>query len=317
MESTTVIMALWFVALRSVLAALPTTQTEFYVAIDGSDENPGTLQKPFATLRRAQESVRQQIAGRLQGNVGVFIRSGVYELTEALIFGPEDSGTEDHGVLYAAYPGETVVVSGGRRMGGWEKGPAGIWMTEVPGVKEGQWDFRQFYVNGRRATRARTPNQDDDPPYWRLVDARLPSSLEYFYLTFGPGKLQHWWNLSDVEVVVKGDWAISRQCLKDVDEDTGVATLAPPYVVRRSPYAHGAPNNGIFLDEGSKGFLIERNVIYNTAGAAIRHNQNSPDWHTWVDNQGFENRADEKAVEEAAAQVGLERPYRGKWQTSP
>ncbi len=54
--------------------------------------------------------------------------------------------------------------------------------------------------------------------------------------------------------------------------------------IRRSRYAIAAPNNGIFLDEGSKGFLIQRNVIYNTAGKPIRHNRNKPEGHTWKDN---------------------------------
>jgi hypothetical protein len=40
----------------------------------------------------------------------------------------------------------------------------------------------------------------------------------------------------------------------------------------------------MFIDEGSKGFLFERNVIYATAHQVVRHNQNRPEWHTWKDN---------------------------------
>ena len=35
---------------------------------------------------------------------------------------------------------------------------------------------------------------------------------------------------------------------------------------RRSQFAQGAPNNGIFIDQGSKGYLFERNVIYDNGG---------------------------------------------------
>jgi hypothetical protein len=45
-----------------------------------------------------------------------------------------------------------------------------------------------------------------------------------------------------------------------------------------------SPNNGIFADEGSKGFHFERNVIYKTHGTPVRFNQGSRDWHTWKDN---------------------------------
>jgi hypothetical protein len=53
---------------------------------------------------------------------------------------------------------------------------------------------------------------------------------------------------------------------------------------RRGPHVHGAPNNGIFVDEGSKGYLFERNVIYRSAAAHIRFNQCRREWHTWKDN---------------------------------
>jgi len=54
--------------------------------------------------------------------------------------------------------------------------------------------------------------------------------------------------------------------------------------VHRSKYAIAAPNNGIFFDEGSKGYLVEDNVIYRTAGEPCRHNRNKPEGHTWKNN---------------------------------
>ncbi|HIA46522.1 MAG TPA: hypothetical protein EYN96_00785 [Candidatus Hydrogenedentes bacterium] len=53
----------------------------------------------------------------------------------------------------------------------------------------------------------------------------------------------------------------------------------------RSEFAHGgAPNNGIFFDQSSKGFHVEGNTIYNTSGNPIRFNQTKPDNMTWKDN---------------------------------
>ena len=54
--------------------------------------------------------------------------------------------------------------------------------------------------------------------------------------------------------------------------------------VHRSQLAQGAPNNGMFIDEGSKGFLFEQNVIYNTSAELVRFNQCKQEWHTWRDN---------------------------------
>lgn len=54
--------------------------------------------------------------------------------------------------------------------------------------------------------------------------------------------------------------------------------------VRRGPFAQGAPNNGMFIDQGSKGYLFERNVVYDTSAEPVRFNQCRREWHTWKDN---------------------------------
>ena len=57
------------------------------------------------------------------------------------------------------------------------------------------------------------------------------------------------------------------------------------HTVHRSTFAHGsAPNNGFFIDEGSKGFLFDSNVVYDSSGAAVRFNKNQADWHDWKNN---------------------------------
>jgi len=56
--------------------------------------------------------------------------------------------------------------------------------------------------------------------------------------------------------------------------------------VHRSAFAQGgAPNNGFFVDEGSKGFRFEGNAVYATSGEAVRFNQCQREWHTWVGNR--------------------------------
>ena len=76
--------------------------------------------------------------------------------------------------------------------------------------------------------------------------------------------------------------------------------------IKRSPYAQGAPNNGFFLDEGSKGFLLEANAVYRTSGEPVRHNANKPEWHTWKDNSFGSEPAPGTPAALAAAQAGPE-----------
>jgi hypothetical protein len=80
--------------------------------------------------------------------------------------------------------------------------------------------------------------------------------------------------------------------------------------VHRSAYAHGgAPNNGFFIDEGSKGFLFESNVVHRTSGKPVRFNQCQREWHTWNGN-AFEGDATAARMAAAAQRAGLEPAYK-------
>src|ERR1041385_5752163 len=95
--------------------------TEFFVAPDGQDTNPGTRSKPFGTFARAQEAVRNERSARPEEGVTVTFQPGIYHLRSRLRFGPEDSGrSEDLPVKYRAKPGSSVIISGGRDIGGWQ-----------------------------------------------------------------------------------------------------------------------------------------------------------------------------------------------------
>ena len=79
--------------------------------------------------------------------------------------------------------------------------------------------------------------------------------------------------------------------------------------VHRSAYAHGgAPNNGFFVDEGSKGFLFESNVVHRTSGESVRFNQCQREWHTWKGN-AFDGDATPARIAAAAERAGLEPAY--------
>ena len=93
------------------------------VATTGSDDSAGTLAKPFATPARARDAVRKlNASGPSKATVTVLVRGGTYLLTETLGFGPDDSGTAQGRMVYAAHPDETPVFSGGRQIGGWDPG---------------------------------------------------------------------------------------------------------------------------------------------------------------------------------------------------
>ncbi len=122
----------------------------------GDDAHDGSAAAPFATIDRARRAVRAELDTREQaGDIVVEISAGTYELPAAIRFSPEDSGRNGHDVVYRAAPGAEVILSGGRRVTGWQREGASGFSTEVGR----ETDFRQLWIDGRRAIRARTPNE--------------------------------------------------------------------------------------------------------------------------------------------------------------
>jgi len=131
----------------------------FYVSSSGNDQNPGNVNLPFATLHRAQEAVRR--SRNKSTPVKVLVREGTYYLNSPLTFGNEDSGSNEAPVIYTAYPGERVTISGGRKLVcNWTPYEDGIMMARVPPTLK----FDQLFINGKRQIRARYPNYDLSSP---------------------------------------------------------------------------------------------------------------------------------------------------------
>jgi len=206
---------------------------EFYVAPDGKDANPGTAAAPFATLARARDAVHQKVAAGLTKDILVLIRGGTYQQAETLAFGSEDSGTERYSITYAAAPGDKVVLSGGRRITGWKKGDGQTWTTEIPEVKAGNWRFRQLFVGGKRAVRARTPNIDDQAPWWHIRTSTIKNDAfpsEDVPITVSlTGPVKAYRNPRDVELVYIANNNGSRKFLGTVDEKAQTLTLPGPH----------------------------------------------------------------------------------------
>ena len=117
-------------------------------------------------------------------------------MNDTLVFGSEDSGTPERRIVYAAYPGETPVLSSGREISGWTPGPGKRWVADVPAARGGAWRFTQLFVNGKRQTRARLPDTDDWSQWWRA--AAGPAHATVF--RFPENTLKNWPNVDDVEI---------------------------------------------------------------------------------------------------------------------
>ena len=72
----------------------------YYVAPWGKDQNPGTFEQPWHTIQKAAET--------LTASEKVYIRGGTYSISQPIY--PQHSGKENQWIIYAGYPGETVII---------------------------------------------------------------------------------------------------------------------------------------------------------------------------------------------------------------
>ncbi len=157
-------------------------QAVIHVSPDGQDAWSGKLPRPnqqktdgpVASLARAQALVRDlKAAGQAAQGVRVLIADGTYRLAQGLVFTPADGGTAAGPIVYqAAQPGRAVI-SGGLPIARFAPRKALAWAASVPDARDGKWRFEQLYVNGRWATRARSPNAF----YHRLAGPAKPMPL--------------------------------------------------------------------------------------------------------------------------------------------
>lgn len=72
----------------------------FYIAPNGNDANPGTIDRPWASIHHA--------TAVLKPGETVYLRGGIYEVTQQIR--PQHSGTKTAWITYASYLGEQVTI---------------------------------------------------------------------------------------------------------------------------------------------------------------------------------------------------------------
>ncbi len=169
----------WIIML--LVAGVDQAAASLYVAPNGNDTNPGTKDKPFATLERARDAVRQSRIQNPESKIEVFLRAGTYELTKPFKLDAKDSGTQNATVVYRAYPKEKVLLIGGKRITGFVPHKGAVLKADV-GTQGFTNHFRQLFLDGKRMQLARYPNADPLNPNggFAYVDGPLPKDSDKY-----------------------------------------------------------------------------------------------------------------------------------------
>ncbi len=204
-----------FVAVNAIISpAYSGTQATISVSLaSGNDANNGSATAPVKSIQRARDIVRGMTAS-MTGDIVISIKNGRYYLPSTFMLGDADSGKNGHRVIYQSAPNEKASISGGTQVAGtWVAVGGGIYKTNV-----GAERFRQLYVNGQRAIRARNP----DSGYVLTTRFNATANTIVINNSLIPAVA----NLNQVEMVLHKEWTQSNYLISSVSRSGTEATLS-------------------------------------------------------------------------------------------
>ena len=252
-NSTLFLNCLFFILLVSCSGS----HKDLYVTVTGDDNNPGTRHKPFRTIQKARTEVRDLSGSGKVKEINIWIGKGTYRLEKTLTFEPGDSGSDDVQVIFRGLPGDTVEFSGGAEISGWEKYRNGVWVARIDSQERVNGIFRELFIDGKRAVRARHPNSG----YLRVAEVGKDRRTNF---RFNEGDFPLPENPDRVELVLLHDWSITRINLSTIDVTKHVITAIDSIGAKSLDFFnldHWEKNPRYFL-ENSMAFLDDENEWY-------------------------------------------------------
>jgi hypothetical protein len=150
--------------------------------------NAARTDGPFATLEKAKSEVRKARLNEPKATMRVALRGGIYRLAKTVVFSMQDSAGDEGSTTYAAYPGETPVLSSGVPIKYWKKLDAvpkeavaaaatHLWVAHVPAEVA---NVLTLYDGLKCLPRAQS--RGFTPPHGWTADAagRGPSDIFFF-----------------------------------------------------------------------------------------------------------------------------------------
>ena len=173
--------------------------------------------KPGAyAIEKALQQAREE--RRLNNATDIYLRlqEGTYYLNQPITVRPEDSGTR-------IVADGKVIISGGVKISGWKK-EGKLYVAEVPDFNGRPLEFRQMYVNGTKAIRARDVADFED--MHRIIN--VDKANETIYV---PAKaVKKIVNAKYAEMVLHEMWCVANLRIKGIKMmgDSAAVTFHQP-----------------------------------------------------------------------------------------
>ena len=231
---------------------------EIWISPKGSDFNDGTRQSPKATLTSALRQAREWRRtedNRIQGGITIYMEGGTYAFHEPVFIRPEDSGTKESPTIIRSVGDEKVILSGGISIKGWKKqGKVGV--ADVPVFNGRPLDFRQLWVNGKKAVRAR--DVEDFEKMNRICSVDEKNEILYVPAVSIRRLIDNKGNLKAkyAEMVLHQMWCVANLRIRSVEVQGDSAAIRFHQPESRIQFEHPWPRPMVTTDGHNSAFYL-------------------------------------------------------------
>lgn len=231
---------------------------EIWISPKGSDFNDGTRQSPKATLTSALRQAREWRRtedNRIQGGITIYMEGGTYAFHEPVFIRPEDSGTKESPTIIRSVGDEKVVLSGGISINGWKK-QGKVWVADVPVFNGRPLDFRQLWVNGKKAVRAR--DVEDFEKMNRICSVDEKNEILYVPAVSIRRLIDNKGNLKAkyAEMVLHQMWCVANLRIRSVEVQGDSAAIRFHQPESRIQFEHPWPRPMVTTDGHNSAFYL-------------------------------------------------------------
>ena len=228
---------------------------EIWISPKGSDFNDGTRRSPKATLTSALRQAREWRRtedNRIQGGITIYMEGGTYAFHEPVFIRPEDSGTKESPTIIRSVGDEKVILSGGISINGWKK-QGKVWVADVPAFNGRPLDFRQLWVNGKKAVRARDVEDFEKMNRICSVDEILyVPAVSIRRLIDNKGNLK----AKYAEMVLHQMWCVANLRIRSVEVQGDSAAIRFHQPESRIQFEHPWPRPMVTTDGHNSAFYL-------------------------------------------------------------
>lgn len=239
-----------FITAAALLIASALPAADIFISPRGNDRNAGTEAAPKATLtaalRQARE-LRRLNDESIRNGITIHLAGGDYHLYEPVFIRPEDSGTETSPTVITSDGGATL--HGGIPLTNWRK-QGKLLVTDVPSFNGRPLDFRQLWINGHKAVRAR--DVADFEQMYRIINSD-PANEILWVPAAAVKKIR---NAKYAEMVLHEMWCVANLRIRSVEVRGDSAAIRFHNPESRIQFEHPWPRPMVTKDGHNSAFYL-------------------------------------------------------------